>query len=158
MYETFTDKERDILRLVQDSLPYSLSPYADIAEKVGVSEDDVLALLCRLKEEGVIRRFGASIKHQKAGYAHNAMVAWSVSEEEADKAGEAAASHAQVSHCYYRPSPASDWPYELYTMIHGRTEEECKKHIEEVRALTGLQDCMIVKSVKEYKKSSMKYF
>lgn len=154
----FTEKEREILRIVQKNLPDSLTPYADIAESVGVEESDVLALLRGMVEEGSIRRFGASLKHQKAGFSHNAMVAWIVRPEEADAAGEEASKHPLISHCYYRPSSAPDWPYELYTMIHGRHPDEYKDVIAALRATTVLRDFAVLESVREMKKTSMTYF
>ena len=76
MARTFTDAERRILAIVQQDLPDTLTPFADIAKAAGpgVTEDMVIDLLSRLKEEGVIRRFGASIKHQRAGWSANAMI------------------------------------------------------------------------------------
>ena len=76
----FTDKEEAILRIVQKNLPDTLTPYADIAAATGTTEEEVIALLERLKECGAIRRFGASIKHQRTGWSHNAMVAWVANE------------------------------------------------------------------------------
>ena len=73
MSTAFTDTERAILRIVQFQLPDTLTPYADIAREVGTDEETVLNLLRRMKEDGSIRRFGASIKHQKTGWTHNAI-------------------------------------------------------------------------------------
>ncbi len=157
----FTEQERAILHIVQHNLPASLTPYADIAAEVGCEEKDVLALLASLKESGAIRRFGASIKHQKSGYTHNCMVAWEVAEEDADKAGKAAAQHSRVSHCYFRPTSAPDWPYTLYTMVHGKSEEDAGAVIQELAA-TELgrlaQSYARLESIQELKKTSMKYF
>ncbi len=89
----FTDTERAILRIVQADLPDSATPFADIAAAAGTDEATVLDLLRRLKEEGAIRRFGASIRHQRAGWAYNAMVAWKIDEEKMDAVGEHAAKH-----------------------------------------------------------------
>lgn len=159
MSRSFSDTDRAILAIVQKNLPDSLTPYADIAAAVGVSEEQVLNLLRAMKEDGSIRRFGASIKHQKAGYVHNAMVAWVVaSEAEADAAGATAARHALVSHCYYRPSSAPNWPYELYTMVHGRDAGEHLRVVEELRRSTGLDDYAVLESIRELKKTSMTYF
>ena len=154
----FTEKEREILRIVQKNLPDSLTPYADIARSVGVEESEVLNLLRGMAEDGSIRRFGASLKHQKAGFAHNAMVAWIVKPEDADAAGEEAARHPLISHCYYRPSSAPDWPYELYTMIHGRHPDEYKEVIASLRATTVLREFAVLESLREMKKTSMTYF
>lgn len=143
---------------MQADLPDSLTPYADIAREVGTSEEAVLELLRSLKEEGVIRRFGASIKHQRTGWNVNAMVAWIVERERVEEVGTKASEHDHVSHCYYRPSSAEDWPYELYTMVHARSNEECTKVIEELRAMTGLGDYLVLTSIRELKKCSPTYF
>ncbi|MFR7888812.1 MAG: Lrp/AsnC family transcriptional regulator, partial [Bilophila wadsworthia] len=119
MSTAFTDTERAILRIVQFQLPDTLTPYADIAREVGTDEETVLNLLRRMKEDGSIRRFGASIKHQKTGWTHNAMVAWIVDEADSDAIGEVAAKNQRISHVYFRPTSAPDWPYTLYTMVHG---------------------------------------
>lgn len=154
----FTDTERAILRIVQSQLPDTLTPYADIAREVGTDEETVLALLRRLKENGAIRRFGASIKHQRTGWAHNAMVAWIVDEKDCDAIGEAAARHPNISHVYYRPTSASDWPYTFYTMVHGRSGEECREVIETLRRETSLDEYAVLDSLEELKKTSMTYF
>ena len=158
MAQQFTETERAILRIVQADLPDSLTPYADIARTVGCTEKEVLDLLSRLKQSGAIRRFGASIKHQKTGWTHNAMVAWIVDEADSDAIGEVAAKNQRISHVYFRPTSAPDWPYTLYTMVHGRSEDECLQVIEELRRETALDEYAVLDSLEELKKTSMTYF
>lgn len=158
MTTTFTPTEQAILRIVQSNLPDSLTPYADIAQTVGCDEATVIDLVQRLKDDGAIRRFGASIKHQKTVWKHNAMVAWRIDAARIDACGEQAAKHPHISHCYHRPSSAHDWPYSLYTMIHGRSREECLEVVEELRRSTDLEDYAILESLQELKKISMTYF
>lgn len=158
MAQQFTETERAILRIVQADLPDSLTPYADIARAVGCTEEEVLDLLSRLKQSGAIRRFGASIKHQKTGWTHNAMVAWIVDEADSDAIGEVAAKNQRISHVYFRPTSAPDWPYTLYTMVHGRSEDECLQVIEELRRETALDEYAVLDSLEELKKTSMTYF
>lgn len=157
-FMNFTEQERAILAIVQDNLPENLTPYADIAKQVGVEENFVITFLQSLKDNTIIRRFGASIKHQRTGYSHNAMVAWIISDDLIDQAGEQAAKNPFISHCYHRPSDVADWPYTFYTMIHGKKVDDCQKIIEELRATTPLDVYVILESLKELKKSSMKYF
>ncbi len=153
-----TDRERRILRLVQGSLPDSATPYADIAREAGVTEDEVLDLLGRLKAGGQIRRFGATLRHQHAGYGFNAMVAWYVEEGmDEDAIGHVMAAQPEVSHCYLRRN-CLDWPYSLYTMIHGRTQEECLAVVQRIQERTGVEQYDILFSNKELKKTSMEYF
>lgn len=154
----FSPSERHILRLVQGNLPDSATPYADIAREVGVTEGEVLNLLSKLKENGQIRRFGATLRHQQAGYGHNAMVAWfAESEHDIDAVGQAMADRSEISHCYLRVN-CYDWPYNLYTMIHGRNQSDCQRVVKELLEETGLRQYEILFSVKELKKTSMQYF
>jgi DNA-binding Lrp family transcriptional regulator len=153
-----TETEQAILRIAQRDLPDSLTPYADIAREAGTDEAAVLALLARLRESGAIRRFGASLRHQKTGYTHNAMVAWEVAPGHIDQAGEKAAQNRSVSHCYHRPACEPDWPYTLYTMVHGRSEDECRAVIEELSSIPQMTGYAVLNSLKELKKTSMIYF
>lgn len=154
----FTPQERAILRIVQGDLSTSLRPYADIADTCGVPESEVLDLLNRLKSSGVIRRFGASIRHQRSGWTHNAMVGWAATEDDAMYYGPQAAGHGHVSHAYFRPSSAEDWPYTLYTMVHGRSEEEIAQVVECLAAACPLRPYAVLRSIRELKKTSMTYF
>lgn len=154
----FTEQERAVLSIVQADLPDSLTPYADIAKEVGISEEQVLTLLRGLVDDSTIRRFGASIKHQRTGYDSNAMVAWCIDEKLIDEVAAVAIESKNISHCYYRPSSAADWPYTLFTMIHGKTDQECLDVVEELRNTTALDKYAILESIKELKKISMTYF
>lgn len=154
----FTDRERAILRLAQGDLPRSLTPYADMAQACGCTESEVLGLLERLRATGAIRRFGASLRHQAAGWGANAMVAWLVEREEADKWAHVATSHPQISHVYYRPSQAPDWPYSLYTMIHGKTPEDCAQVVDWLRKNWPFSCYQTLDTLRELKKISMTYF
>ena len=158
MSRTFNETERAILRIAQADLPDSLTPYADMAAQTGSTEEEVLALLQELRESGAIRRFGASIKHQKTGWNHNAMVAWQVDADKVDACGKVAAQNPHISHSSYRPSPAEDWPYTFYTMIHGRSEQECLDVVRELAAAAPLGPYAVLRSLRELKKISMTYF
>lgn len=158
MAKVFSPGEKRVLAIVQDNLPASPEPYKEIARQAGMSEKEVLALLKRLKEAGAIRRFGATIRHQRAGWADNAMVAWVATEDEADRYGPLAARSPNISHAYFRPSNVEDWPYTLYTMVHGRSWEECMHVVEELAASWPLKDYAILRSLRELKKTSMIYF
>jgi DNA-binding Lrp family transcriptional regulator len=106
---------------------------------------------------GEIRRFGATLKHQKAGFGANVMVAWYVPEEDVDRIGAIMSERPEISHCYHRIN-CLDWPYNLYTMIHGRSKDDCQAVVEALCAATGLDDYAMLFSLKELKKVSMRYF
>ncbi len=154
----FTEKEKKILRIVQKNLPDSLTPYADIAQACGATEDEVIELIRRLKESGAIRRFGAMIRHQKTDWTHNAMVAWKVGAEDREAFADSAKTYQTISHIYYRPSPGPEWTFTLYTMIHGRTEAECNDIIHALRETWPDTEFQVLRTVAERKKVSMTYF
>ena len=154
----FTDKERKILEIVQNDIPNSSEPFADIAKLAECSEDDVISLLKKLKDSGVIRRFGASLTHQKTKWDHNVMVAWMVDDANMDYVGQCASEHPNVSHCYFRPQVMEDFPYTLFTMIHGRTDEECERAIADLQKINGMGEFARLSTKKELKKCSPIYF
>ncbi len=155
---SFSEQEKSILRVVQADLPDSLTPFADIARQADVSEEEVLLLLNRLKDGGYIRRFGATLRHQQAGYGYNAMVAWYVDEDrDILTVGKCMAGRPEITHCYEREN-CLDWPYNLYTMIHGQSLSDCRRVIEELMTETGVSQYEVLFSNEELKKTSMKYF
>jgi len=154
----FTPTQVKILKMVQGNLPDSAAPYADIAREVGVGEEEVIGLLRSMKDKGQIRRFGATLRHQKAGYGANSMVAWKIdSEEEIMRVGKLMAENRAVSHCYFRKAQAN-WPYSLYTMVHGKSREDCVETARSLSQLSGVADYAMLFSIKELKKTSMTYF
>lgn len=158
MAEKFCQWEREVLAIVQNQLPATLTPFDDIAKEVGVEPEDVIQLLDRLRKDRVIRRFGASIRHQRSGWKFNAMVAWQASLQEAEECGSIAAEFPAISHVYYRPSPSDEWPYTFYTMIHGRKQTDIPELVEKLRSNWPLKKYIILPTLRELKKISMTYF
>ncbi len=152
-----TKLEKKIIASIQEDLPVTECPYLKITEKLGISEDKFLKKLKDLCDRGVIRRFGATIRHQKSGFKANAMVAWKVRESRIDEVGEKMASFKEVTHCYRR-SPTDGWPYNLYTMIHGNDEESCRRTAIKMSKEASVSKYTLLFSRKELKKTSMKYF
>lgn len=153
----FTENEKKIIALLQGDIPVTKQPYLDIAKKIGVDEETVLATVKNFCENGVIRRFGATLRHQKSGFNANAMIAWDVDEGRADEVGKIMAEFKQVSHCYRR-NPTKSWPYNLYTMVHAPDEATCREIAGNISKKTAIDTYEILFSRKELKKTSMKYF
>jgi len=150
--------EAAALRMVQGDLPDCAEPYAEIARQAGLTEAEALELLQRLKDQGVIRRFGATLRHQQAGYGDNAMVAWYVEQDlDLDQVGALMASRPEISHCYQRRN-CYEWPFNLYTMVHARSRQECLDLVEELSKVSRVPQYAILFSRIELKKTSMAYF
>ena len=152
-----TELEKKIIASIQEDIPVISRPYHEISQKLKISEETLLKTLQDLCDRGVIRRFGATIRHQKSGFAANAMVAWIVDEDRINEVGEKMASFKQVSHCYRR-NPNGQWPYNLYTMIHAKNKDTCKETARQMSRETSVKDYKLLFSRRELKKTSMKYF
>ena len=152
-----TDLEKKIVMAIQGDLPITPAPYGDIARELGISEELLLDTLKNLCDRGVIRRFGATLRHQKSGFKANAMVAWRVEEARADQVGEIFAGFTEVSHCYHR-KPTQDWPYNLYTMVHAGDEADCRETASRMAKKAAVTEYELLFSREELKKTSMQYF
>jgi siroheme decarboxylase len=145
------------IRVVQEDLPLLERPFAAYGEQIGCDESTTLELLRSFKERKLMRRFAAVMNHRSAGFKANAMGVWAVPEDRLDELGPQMAGFAAVSHCYRRPT-YDDWPYTVFTMVHGRTARDCEATVEAIRRDTGIDEHALLWSVKEYKKVRVRYF
>lgn len=152
-----TDLEKKIIALLQTDIPVVKRPFLEMAEKIGISEEKFLKVLNDLNDRGMIRRFGATIKHQNSGYKANAMVAWKVPEERVERVGAIMATFGEITHCYRR-DPAPGWEYNLYTMVHAADEAGCYAIVKRISQDVGETNYTLLFSRQELKKTSMKYF
>ena len=129
-----------------------------VADQIGeeVDEARIIARLQQWKSEGLVRRFGAFVRHQNLGYAFNGMTVWNVPEERIVEVGHLFAHMPYVSHCYCRPY-SEKWPYNLYTMVHAKTQDELEEFVSQMRELSGLEARVLV-STREFKKELPVYF
>jgi len=152
-----TDLEKKIIALLQTDIPVVKRPFLEMAEGIGITEERFLKVLNDLNNQGMIRRFGATIKHQKSGFKANAMVAWKVDEKQVEKVGNIMATFGEITHCYRR-NPAPGWEYNLYTMVHAGDEEGCYAIVKKISRAVGEKNYTLLFSRQELKKTSMKYF
>jgi DNA-binding Lrp family transcriptional regulator len=152
-----SELEKKIIASIQQDMAVTERPYLKIAQDLGISETELLDSLKALCERGVIRRFGATLRHQRTGFKANAMVAWKVDEDRIDDVGQKMASFQQVSHCYRR-NPSESWPYNLYTMVHANDEQACREIARKMSQAASVKDYSLLFSREELKKTSMVYF
>jgi DNA-binding Lrp family transcriptional regulator len=129
-----------LIAAVQSGLPIVARPYAVVAEKLGLSEPEVIERLGRLRAEGLIKRWGVVVKHRQLGYRANAMIVMNVPDARVAEIGALVSRQACVNLCYQRPRQGEVWPYNLYCMIHGKSRETVLEQWAELRAVCGLQD------------------
>lgn len=149
--------EKKIIHYLQGDLPVTPKPFALLADKIGIREEDLLKKTQMLKEQGILRRFGATLRHELAGFHANAMVAWRVPEDKVEKSGNLMAGFREVSHCYQRRIHG-EWKYNLFTMIHGKNNKDCEHIAKKIADMVEINEYVVLLSLKEYKKTSPKYF
>ncbi|WP_292463527.1 siroheme decarboxylase subunit beta [Methanolobus sp.] len=147
--------DEQILKATQDGIPLTGSPFRDIANRLGLSEEEVVERIRLMKEKGMIRRFGASIGHRDIGILANAMCIWNVPEERVEDVGRIMASFPEVTHCYERPR-RPEWEYNLFTMVHSYTREDCEQVASRISESTGVKDYRLLFSEREFKKTGVR--
>lgn len=152
-----SDTDIKIIRELQKNLPLVSKPYQEIANRLGITEKELLKKIEYMKEKGYIRRFGAALRHREMGIDANAMIVWNVPEEECERIGKIIASFSEVTHCYQRPLQ-KDWHYNIFAMVHFSTRQECEVMAEKINQAIGKFPYRLLFSSKELKKTSMKYF
>jgi DNA-binding Lrp family transcriptional regulator len=155
--EPLTRREISVVRELQQDLPVESHPFRTIAARLQIESVELLEIMKDFLRRGVMRRYGAILRHRRAGFVANALGCWAVPLSEVEKAGRKMASFAAVSHCYQRPT-YPEWHYSLFTMIHAHSQQECEEIAQSISAETGIPDYILLYSEKEYKKERVKYF
>ena len=152
-----TEADKRMIRVLQQHLPVEPRPFDVCAGQAGVTVEELLASAVRYRDAGVMRRFSAVLRHREIGMSANAMGVWVVPPEQRDAFGHLAAQSPAVSHCYHRPT-YPDWPYSIFTMVHGRTHVDCEFALASISLASGIKEYCSLYSVQEYKKVRIRYF
>ena len=145
-----------VIEKLQEGIPLCERPFAELAGPLGISEDEFIGRVRRLRDEGVIRRLGPRVRHHRVGVRGNIMVVWAVPDERLDEVGRLFAAERCVSHCYVRP-PAEGLPYTLYTMVHAPDMEQARRIVQDLSRKSGIKDFRLLPTLRELKKSTPIY-
>lgn len=155
--QQLSEADKRMIRVLQQHLPIESRPFDIWADQAGVTVDQLLSAAARYREQGLMRRFSAVLRHRQIGVSANAMGVWIVPPQRQDAFGEIAAKNPAVSHCYLRPT-YPDWPYSIFTMVHGRTRDECEATLAAISLASGIKDYTSLYSTVEFKKVRVRYF
>jgi DNA-binding Lrp family transcriptional regulator len=131
------DTDRRIMYATQAGLPLTPEPYQTLAEQLGSTKEDIMQRMAAMQTSGIIRRIGAVPNHYKLGYRFNGMTVWDVPDDKIDELGQQVGQLPFVSHCYHRPRHLPAWPYNLFAMVHGKTQEEADRQIMQIAQVLG---------------------
>jgi siroheme decarboxylase len=154
----YDDFDKAVVRATQGDLPVVSEPYAAAAREVGMPVEKLVEHLEGMVERHLLRRVAAILFHRRAGFSANGMGVWRVPQDKVLEAGSRMAAFRGISHCYERPT-YGDWPYQLFTMAHGRSKEECDAILDAVEAEVGcIEQRATLYSSTEFKKVRLLYF
>jgi DNA-binding Lrp family transcriptional regulator len=156
MKKTISDIERKVLAAIQGGFPRSQTPYQDMAEQAGISTETFLSILKNWKREGKLRRIGSIVDHVKVGLPCGAMVVWRVEPTRVEEIGAILAGFSEVSHAYERDT-CGNWPYNVYTMVHGADIRQVEAAAERMSRACGISDYRMLTTLKELKKVAPTY-
>jgi siroheme decarboxylase len=156
--QPFDEFDREVVRATQGDLPVVAEPFAPAAARLGIGVPALLAHLEGMRERGLLRRVAAILFHRRAGFSANGMGVWKVPEDRIFEIGPRMAAFRGISHCYERPT-YPDWPYQIFTMAHGRSKEECDAILDAIAGdVDAVQDRATLYSSTEFKKIRLLYF
>jgi len=152
-----TPLHHEIIKRAQYDIEMISEPFAQLIKDIDIDYDTFFKVLLELQDAGIMRRFASILNHRKAGFNANAMVVWDVDETNGEAIGEDAAAFSAVSHCYLRPK-YDNWPFNLFTMVHGKTTEETNAIIDDMAKEIPSKSYMPLYSSREFKKVRIEYF
>lgn len=142
-----------ILEQLQGGLPLVDEPFAEVADRLGISEEEVVDCLASLRADGVMRRFGARIDQRRCGLTVNAMVGWRVPQDRVGAAGRIMAADPEVTHCYERAVVPGRWEHNLFTVLHQPDRASLDRRLADLSFRTGCDDFVILESGREFKRA-----
>ncbi|MCP4002350.1 MAG: Lrp/AsnC family transcriptional regulator [Gammaproteobacteria bacterium] len=144
---------------MQDGLPICPHPYTNLAKQFACTEQEIISAIAELKDTDVLNRFGVIVKHRRLGYNANAMVVWNIDDEHIERLGEKLAAEPSVTLCYQRPRNLPHWPYNLFTMLHGKERSAVIRILDDIRARLSIDsDYDVLFSTRCFKQRGARYF
>lgn len=156
-FAPLTPSEIEAVRVLQRDLPLQPRPFEAMARTNGGGADELLASAKSLLKRGYIRRYSAVVQSRKSGFGASAMGVWIVPAAAVEATGVKMSQNKGVSHCYFR-RVYEDWPYNLYTIVHGRSVDECESIINDIAIDTGIEAKQALYPTREYKKARINLF
>ncbi len=143
-----------LLSELKQGIPLTPEPFNEIANKIGITPKEVFMRLTKLKETGVIRRFGACITPNNIGLNANAVIAWNVPKNRVSEVGLFFSSFKEITHCYERLTVPERWAYNLYTVMHAQERETIEQKVKQLSETIDISDYIILYSKRDLKKNN----
>lgn len=138
-----TDKQ--ILNELQFNFPITEKPFLEIANRIGISQEEILKRIKDLKDNKIIRRIGPTFEGSKLGYV-NTLIAMKVPESKLDEIGQFVSSYDEVTHDYSR-----DNEYNLWFTLTCKDDQRLNEILSEIKERTGQNAIFSLPAVRKFK-------
>lgn len=138
-----TDKK--ILNILQKEFPLTEQPFAIVAKKCGINEEEVLARVQKMKNDGIIRRIGAVFDSAKLGRV-STLCAARVPEDKIELFVKTVNANKNVTHNYRR-----DDEYNIWFTVSAASAKKLESFLDEVKEKTGVTDILDMRAVRTFK-------
>jgi len=122
---SFSALEKRVLNDFQHDFPLSATPFSDMAQQLGVSEDEILSTVSKLQDDGVISRVGPVFTPNRIGV--STLAAMSIPEAELECVARIVSAFAEVNHNYER-----DHEFNLWFVVTASSEEHLEIVLHEI--------------------------
>ncbi|MFN4266755.1 MAG: Lrp/AsnC family transcriptional regulator [Aquabacterium sp.] len=152
-------QDQALAAAMEYGMPLMAKPYQAWGQLSGRAPSAVMDTLSQWVDDGTLRRLGVIVRHHELGVQANAMTVFDVPDHELSHWGPRLAQQEGITLCYARQRDTG-WPYNLYCMVHGRSEIETRLRIEAARHGAGLQghEHAVLFSTQRFKQTGGRYF
>ena len=144
----------EILRVIQDGVPVTREPFKEVADKLGMTQEELVKRVKAMNENGIIRRFSANINQRKLGITANAVVVWNIPEAKMEATVPVFLERGEISHIYERRVYPGRWEYNLYTVVHDYDRESVERFAKKIADEIGVDDYQVLFSKRRFKGTS----
>ncbi len=137
--------DKQIINRIQRNFPLTSRPYQQLAQELGLSEEELLKRLKALKAKGVIRHLGAVFDSQKLGFS-STLVAMQVPEDKLEQTARVVNAYPGVTHNYQR-----DTDYNMWFTLTAESGQRIEEILEEIRDKTGIKKILNLPATKLFK-------
>ena len=137
--------DKKILNILQKEFPLEEQPFLIVGKRCGISEDETIRRILKMKEKGIIRRIGAVFDGAKLGRV-STLCAARVPEEKIDSFVKIVNANKNVTHNYHR-----NHEYNVWFTVSAANTAELEKFLKEVKEKTGVTDILDMRAVRTFK-------
>jgi siroheme decarboxylase len=137
--------DKKILNILQKEFPLEEQPFLIVGQRCGISEDETIRRIQKMKNEGIIRRIGAVFDGAKLGRV-STLCAACVPGKKIDSFVKIVNANKNVTHNYQRSHE-----YNIWFTVTAATAKELENFLKEIKEKTGVTDILDMRAVRTFK-------